>query len=425
MLDARILEFNYKFLQDLERRRKLTTSQIRLISITRGDPKINQGIGKTYTNQYSTLNSIKSSNPVLDLSKIEKSCQFGDYSIIENIYITNDVLPFPNSFHIYNITGVIRVVEDVQLNEYNDSFYLSEIKRFKSTLIQIFSDYIKSWNLFKKFIDECYVEYCYVDPNYDCGPDEPEKPTSTFIYPDLFIDAGPDIVIWWPTWLDLNTGPLDSLITQQGPTHSGSEIHREWIVFDDDSINSLKATIHDDSELFPILERNLVERKFDFDIDITLTMKVTWPWIVAEDSRNVKINYYSKKTIKNLSIECKQIKQLLVDQIEVCSKTFDELESLSAKLEYFYNEWVTCYKKSIKPGKDLEIPNTPILTGNVTCDDLYYSWLELEVDITKLQKQSEKCTTEIDILQAQYDECIDILTELIANIRGSSVTYID
>jgi hypothetical protein len=273
MLDARILEFNYKFLQSLENRRKLTTSQIRLISITRGDPKINRGIGKTYTNQYSTLNSIESSNPVLGLSKSEKSCQFGDYSVIENVYIKNNVLPFPNSFHIYNISGVISVVENVQLNEYNDSFYLSEIKRFKSTLVQIFTDYIKSWNIFKKFIDECYVEYCYVDPDYDCGDDE-SNIISSFNYPDLSIYAGPD----FGSRFAISLGKFPYLTS--GATHTPAPgTLLKWTSSDPD------IKILDDTVLNPtlILNKPLVDYTPGLHKSIfTLTATYTWGPVLVD-----------------------------------------------------------------------------------------------------------------------------------------------
>lgn len=210
MLDARILEFNYLFLKSLELKRNLISSQIRLIAIKDGPADINKGIGGTYTKQYTDLNSLVSSNTILSLSTGEKECQYGDSTIIENVYISNQNLPFPNSFHLYNISsGSIRIVDDVQLNKYNDEFYLSEIERFKTLLIEIFTGYRLAWIEFKKYIDECYVKSCYVDPNYDCG--DFDDPTVVLKLSDLFIDAGPNVVVWMPLQKEMNTGPLNTV----------------------------------------------------------------------------------------------------------------------------------------------------------------------------------------------------------------------
>ena len=420
-VDINLILYNHNFIKNLEQTRNIQTRDIKLKFV--GFKKPN-----TYTSLYRELSSMSSRHPDIRLSDAKRKCLFGDCSEIEEILVTNKNFPFYNEFHLYNISGTIRVVDKVRLNELNNNFYIKEIQRYKKMLIQVFTDYKKGWTDYKTGIDECYVQSCYVDPYYDCGPVAVQRAvTDEFIYPDLFIDAGPDIEIWWPTWLDLRTSPLDSLISQQGPTHAGSELYREWVVSDDDSIDSLKATINDDSELFPIIERDLVERKFDFDINITLTMKVTWPWIVAEDSRNVKINYYSKKTIKTLTIECNVISHDLSIKSSECDKIQDDINSLSSKAVYYNDLWCACYIKyqqQLTKGP-VVCPPTPIPDISPDCDAIYVAWLFVDVGISKLQPKLDICKNESDILQAQYDECLDTLNELIKNIQGSSVTYKD
>jgi hypothetical protein len=163
--DINIVVFNYNFLKELQRERDLLASDIKFKFKGFKQPN-------TYTSLYRNLDSITTTHPAATLPAKARKCMYGDYSEIEELLITNNNFPFYNEFHVYNITGTIRIVEKVRLNDLNDNFYTEEIKRYKTLLTRVFTQYIKDWNAYKKDMDECYVQSCYVDDYYNCNDDD-------------------------------------------------------------------------------------------------------------------------------------------------------------------------------------------------------------------------------------------------------------
>lgn len=278
MLDLRILDFNYKFLRDLELKRKIKCSSIKVLATKRIDPRQTRGLGGSYSKTFSSVSNIQSTYPIISTNL--KNCEYGDSNVIENIYIENLSLPFPNLFKIYNISGNVSIVEDFQLNRYNDSFYKSEIERFKSLILEVFRDYLKSYLSFKKYIDDCYVDDCYVDTNYNC-PDNEESYKSNIIYPDLSIDAGTNLVY------NRSTGPNYNTTGATYVYFDGAQI--SWNISWQMGTYDGDASIIDPTVIDPVIfEQNPpVGSEISFYL---LTLTVTYPWgPVLTDSKEVVI----------------------------------------------------------------------------------------------------------------------------------------
>ena len=188
-VDINLIEFNQSFLKKLQSDRNVSVSDIKLKFKGFLKPS-------TYTKLYRVLDSITNTHPDIKLSSQQKKCLYGDISQIEEVVITNKNFPFFNEFHVYNITGTIRIVDKVRFNGLNKNFYIDEIQRYKKLLISVFTKYISSWTEYKKRMDEYYVVGCYVDKYYN-GPDDitQDFTQDSVTYPDLFIDAGPDLSV--------------------------------------------------------------------------------------------------------------------------------------------------------------------------------------------------------------------------------------
>jgi hypothetical protein len=436
--DINLLVFNHDFIKGLQRERNILASDIKLKFKGFDTPK-------TYTSLYRDLGSMVKYHPQMSLSSEARKCLSGDCSEIEEILITNKNFPFYNEFHVYNITGTIRIVDKVRLNELNNDFYTAEIQRYKKMLIKVFSNYRLKWAAYKAKVDECYVQSCYVDDYYNCGIEIP-RTTEKFVYPDLFIDAGPDVEIWWPTWLNLQSSPLDSLITQQGPTHTGTQSSREWIISDDDSSNELKIEVLDDSVLLPVIKRDLVKEKINFDQDITMTMKVVWPWITLYDTRRVIIHYFDNSFFKTLEQDCKLLIDQLEDKIKDCEIIKGQLDEWTATTDILEGKWLDCIdppkieRKQIIEGifefsgsgklepfepEPPSISGPPVLTGTEECDNIYYDWLRANKYLTHYGTEYEDCVESMNLLQTEVDDCKSLIDDLITSGGGSSITYTD
>ena len=184
MLDAKLLDFNYDFLKEIESKLRMISTDIKMIAINRLNPG-------QYTVRYADVPSIKSqNNSIFQVNGDPKDCQVGDCVQIENVLITNQNFSFPNQFHIRNITGTMQIVEKVRFDRVRDKFYIEEIQRFKQLLISVFTNYIRDFNELKAIIDACYVDACYVDKYYNCPDIDIESPDAIIPF-DISIEAGP------------------------------------------------------------------------------------------------------------------------------------------------------------------------------------------------------------------------------------------
>jgi len=113
--DINILVYNHDFLSDLQRDRNVIVSDIKLKFKSIDRPM-------TYSNRYRTLNSMFDIHPNMSLTSRARLCMSGDFSEVEELLITNNNFTFYNEFRIYNISGDIRIVEKVRLNQLNNDF---------------------------------------------------------------------------------------------------------------------------------------------------------------------------------------------------------------------------------------------------------------------------------------------------------------
>lgn len=278
--DINLLVFNHDFIKGLQRERNILASDIKLKFKGFNTPK-------TYTSLYRDLGSMVKYHPQMSLSSDARKCLSGDCSEIEEILITNNNFPFYNEFHVYNITGTIRIVDKVRLNELNNDFYTEEIQRYKKMLIKVFSNYRLDWAAYKAKVDECYVQSCYVDDYYNCG-DSQSKVSVDIFYPDLSIDAGENIS------KNITNGVSIPFAQTIGATHTAFEgATLKWtssnpdVLFDDDT-----SLITDIS----LVDYTLGGASFLFS---TLTLTVIYPWgPVLIDSRDLKVTKFFGKFYK-------------------------------------------------------------------------------------------------------------------------------
>ena len=349
MLDLRILQFNYKFLLDLESKRKVKCSSIRLKSEKRVNPFQDGGVGGVYSKSFKTTASLLKSYPSICCGL--EGCEYGDVNLIENIYVENLTLPFPNRFKIYNISGSISIVDDFQLNGYNDEFYKSEIARFKQLMLEVFKDYYVSYLMFKKHIDDCYVDACYVDKNYNCGPEELRRlKLANVQLSDVFIEAGPDVYIIWPTGFTLRTFALDTDSLDPplpGPTAQSQSSSIRWTATYDtdlspDTNTSKSILIEDPTQLYPILVREPVERNETDKPVINLTLTITWPWITLTDTRKVYIRYFNAPNFEKKKKECDDLANKFKESADAYYKSKDEVKSIQNAMEIMRIKWIDC-----------------------------------------------------------------------------------
>jgi hypothetical protein len=273
--DINLIVFNYNFLKSLHRERNILSSDIKLKFKGFDTPK-------TYTSLYHDLGSMIKYHPQMSLSATARKCLSGDSSEIEELLITNNNFPFYNEFHVYNITGTIRIVEKVRLNELNNDFYTSEIQRYKKMIEKIFSNYLIVRAEYKARIDECYVQSCYVDNYYNCGDPQSKVVDDTF-YPDLSIDAGPGI------FQDITLGPNIPFAYTVGATHTTFEgATLKWtssspdVLFDDDTLLITNISLAD------------YTLGGSSSLTSTLTLTVTYPWgpILIDTRKLTAVKYY-------------------------------------------------------------------------------------------------------------------------------------
>lgn len=279
MLDAKLLDFNYKFLNNLESQRRLTPSNIKMIAFNRLTPG-------QYTVRYSATSDIKTINStIFDTLGDPKKCQVGDRVQIENLLLTNQNLPFPNQFSIYNVTGEIRIIDKVRFDLIKNQFYLDEIERFKKLLQSIFSDYVTNFNAYKAELDACYVDPCYVDPYYNCPDiDIPGESIGTHgaiqVTPfDVSVEAGPDLfyepyyssdsVVTGLTGATATEGYSKLVWTVTGYTGGATYSISEIIGFESGSQNVIGPTI-----------LSVVDGTY------SITLSAVYPWgLTATDTR--------------------------------------------------------------------------------------------------------------------------------------------
>tara|TARA_Y100000385_G_scaffold282453_1_gene336915 strand:+ start:1227 stop:2345 length:1119 start_codon:yes stop_codon:yes gene_type:complete len=349
MLDLRILQFNYKFLLDLESKRKVKCSSIRLKSEKRINPFEDRGVGGVYSKSFKTTSSLLKSYPSICCGL--EGCEYGDVNLIENIYVENLTLPFPNRFKIYNISGSISIVDDFQLNGYNDEFYKSEIARFKQLMLEVFKDYYVSYLMFKKHIDDCYVDACYVDKNYNCGPEElRRRKLADAQLSDVFIEAGPDVYIYWPTdfvlrTFALNTDSFTPLLP--GPTAQSGSSSIRWTATYDDELNegtntSKALLVENPTELYPVLIREEVGADERDKPVVNLTLTITWPWITLTDTRRVYIAYFVSGDYKAKKKECDDLATKYKTTRAEYFAIADQIKSVKKSMEILRIKWIDC-----------------------------------------------------------------------------------
>jgi len=291
--DINIVKFNQDFLLSLKRKQNFSSKNIKL--------KFTRYIkGEKYTETIASVEGMSSRYPDVLLSKNARKCMYGDLSLIAEVLITNNNLPFFNEFKLSDIDGTIRISDRVRYNGLNKSFYSEEIERFKKQLISIFKKYISDLKATVDLMNECYVNACYVDKHYNCKNDKALS-TPTVIYPDIDpveagVYAGPGSNwLGWPAAGKLYLSDFPLNLT--GATHTGFPGTTVlWTITDATppyplNLQNDKLIISNSRSLTPTLSLNgsltgnAIISQYAY-MHITLT--VTYPWgLTLSDDINI------------------------------------------------------------------------------------------------------------------------------------------
>jgi len=172
-MDGLLLTINQDFLNYCESR-GLKVSSIRVRYVVRNSTKRSHKFRSfrtlsDYNKYHSSVFSL--GNPL---------CSAGSFPIIENIEFDNQNLIFENSYRWYNISEKRKLVEKIRFDSFRIEKQKEEVKRYKSLMNKLIDWYILNTNnaiktRLESFVDPCYVDANYVNPNSEPGTIETKK----------------------------------------------------------------------------------------------------------------------------------------------------------------------------------------------------------------------------------------------------------